>query len=68
MTGNNTERYFRNLLTRMLEERSVMEEKRDEACQAHERRPDVMDRAVQERDREITLRIHEMDEPWTGLA
>ena len=28
---------------------------------AHEKRPDVMDRAVQERDREMNLRIRERD-------
>jgi DnaK suppressor protein len=61
MTRNKTERYFRNLLTRMLEERSVMEEKRDEALKAHEKRPDPMDWAVQERDREMNLRIRERD-------
>ena len=61
MSPNNIERYFKGLLKSMLEERSTGEGRRGCAFETYEKRPDPMDWAVQERDREMNLRIRERD-------
>ena len=56
-----TERYFKTVLTRMLDERYDSHAQQERIHESHERRPDLIDWALQERDRELNLRIRERD-------
>jgi DnaK suppressor protein len=57
----NTKKYFKTVLTRMLDERWESKAEHCRTRESSERRPDMIDWAVQDRDREMNLRIRERD-------
>lgn len=61
MALKKTEQYFKTVLTRMLDERYESNAEQCRTRESSERRPDLIDWAVQDRDRELNLRIRERD-------
>lgn len=61
MALKKTEQYFKTVLTQMLDERYESNAEQCRTRESSERRPDLIDWAIQDRDRELNLRIHERD-------